>query len=434
MRLRDVLRRSALVAVAFAGGACAAGFASATSRGESPYALFGQLARVLVLVENEYVDPVDRSRLLDGAVRGMVAELDPHSSYMTPDEYRAFRSDTEGHFGGIGVEVDLRDGVITVVAPIEGAPAARAGILPGDRVVSVEGVGMMGEALDKLVVKLRGAPGTHVHLGVRRAGVERTLRFELVREEVRVASVAAKRLDGDVAYVRIKQFQRGTHDELLAQLAEVRAAARAPLAGVVLDLRTNPGGLVDEAAAVADEVLEGGTIYSTRRRGQVVDEVVAHRGGALAGLPAVVLVDAYSASAAELVAGALQDARRATVVGGATFGKGSVQTIVELPGGAGMRLTTMRYYTPAGRSLQAEGVKPDVPVASAAAGEPDPVVRERDLDHHLQSEAASEVDSPRAPAPARVAPVREIPANPVGGNDAVLERGYTLVRAAAAPR
>jgi carboxyl-terminal processing protease len=439
-------RLAALVLVAFSGGAVVGKMSLATTRDESPYAGLGQLGRVLVLVENQYVEPVDHKKMVEGAIKGMVKELDPHSAYMPPDDFRMFQSDTEGKFGGVGIEVDLRDEFITVIAPIEGSPAERAGMRSGDRVISIDGQSVRGEPLDKLVRKLRGVPGSHVKLGVRRKGSDTPLVFDLVRAEIKVKSVAAKRLAADVLYLRVKQFQEGTHDELLSAIGRVRAEAPAPAAGVLLDLRSNPGGLVDEASEVADEFLQGGVIFSTRHRGAVVDEIRARSGGSLTAPPMVVLVNEYSASAAELVAGALQDNRRATIVGAQTFGKGSVQTILELPGGAGMKLTTMRYYTPSGRSIQAQGVSPDVLIEAARVSE-DPlrVTRESDLEGHLPAEKAP--DSGAAVPVFRAAPTTssqeddqrkldaetrgsraEVPSNPIGGTDFALSIGYQIVR------
>ena len=444
MRPRSGLRTAALVLAAFAGGAMSSHLAHATTEAASPYALLDQLARVLALTENEYVDPTSRSKLVEGAIKGMVAELDPHSSYMTPAEFAVFQSDTEGHFGGIGVEVDFKNDVLTVVAPMEGSPAEKAGIRPGDQVVSVDGRPVRGDRLDKVLTVMRGPKGSHVRVTLRRAGVADPIVLDLVRDEIRVKSVDAKRLDRDVGYLRIKQFQAGTHDEVLRAAAALREGGK-PVAGLLLDLRNDPGGLVDEAEAVADELLDGGVIDSTRHRGKVVEEVKAHAGGAFVSVPLVVLVNEYSASAAELVAGALQDNKRAKLVGATTFGKGLVQTIYDLPGGAGMRLTTMRYYTPSGRSIQAEGVRPDViveppPVPGATAD----VVRERDLDGHLPNEGqrlasmgATVVIAGVAPKPgeAPVLPGRDVPSDPSKGRDGALSVAWgMLLKEMASPR
>jgi carboxyl-terminal processing protease len=424
-----------LVAAAFAGGALTSHFASATTQAASPYAPLDQLARVLVLVENQYVEPAQRSKVAEGAIKGMVAELDPHSAYMTPAEFALFQGETEGKFGGVGVEVDFKNDYVTVIAPIEGSPAARAGIRSGDQIVSIDGRPMRGERIDKLVGLMRGPAGSSVKLMIRRPGVPEPIAMTLVREEIHVNSVVGKRLANDVAYLRLKQFQEGTHDELLRVAAKLRAESKAPLVGVILDMRNNPGGLVDEAEAVADEFLSSGVIYTTRHRSQVVDEVKAHDGGAFAALPVVAIVNEYSASSAELVAGALQDSRRATVVGAPTFGKGSVQTIFDLPGGAGLRLTTMRYYTPSGRSIQAEGIKPDILIQGAQPAAPGEVVRERDLEGHLPAEQGGGAGSkqtvvvdPGKPAPGAVeGALREVPTDPVKGSDFPLSVGYQIL-------
>jgi carboxyl-terminal processing protease len=433
MRRRSGLRTVLLVAAAFAGGAATSHLAGATTQGASPYAALDQLARVLVIVENQYVEPTSRAKIAEGAIKGMVAELDPHSAYLPPDEFAIFQGETSGKFGGVGVEVDFRDDYVTVIAPIEGSPAARAGVLPGDQIVAIDGKPMRGERIDKLVGVMRGPSGSKVSLTVRRKGLADPLTMELAREEIHVQSVTAKRLRGDIAYVRVKQFQDGTHQELVRAAARLRAPVDGPrpdLVGLVLDMRNNPGGLVDEAEGVADELMSSGVIYSTRHRCQVVDEPHAHPGGAFASLPVVVLVNEYTASSAELVAGALQDSHRATVVGAPTFGKGSVQTIYELPGGAGMRLTTMRYYTPSGRSIQAEGIKPDILIQSSQPAPPGQIVRERDLDGHLPAEGPL---SPRSPVVVDGKPSNpalasgDVPIDPVKGDDFSLSVGYQLL-------
>ncbi len=430
-------RPLALALCAFAGGAVmdlvTGHSADATPQAESPYAAMGQLGRVLVTVENDYVDPVDRTKLVNGAISGMVAELDPHSAYMNPQEYAEFQSDTEGQFGGIGVEVDARTDGITILLPIEGAPAERAGLKSGDKIVAVDGQSVLSGGVDKILKRMRGTPGTHVKLTIRRPGEKDPLDFDLVREVVKVPSVRAQVLKGNVAYVKCKQFQEHTHEELLKAIAKLKSEAAGPLTGVLFDMRANPGGLVDQAAAVADEFLASGTIYSMRHRGQVIEEASAHAGGAFVDLPVVVLVNEWSASAAELVSGALQDHKRALVVGVRTFGKGSVQTILDLPNGAGMRLTTARYYTPSGHGIQADGVHPDV-LVQPEGGPKAPSLRESDLDNALAPQGASASDAGvvvtyAVPDGGVVDPlaVRVVPADPSTSLDPVLKVGYELL-------
>lgn len=434
------MRTVGLTVAAFTGGAVSSQLASATSQAQSPYAPFEQLARVLVLVETQYVEPAQRNKIIEGAIKGMVAELDPHSAFMSAEDFAQFQEETGGRFGGVGVEVDFRGDSPIVIAPIEGSPAARAGIRSGDQIIAIDGKPTRGENLEKLITMMRGPAGTKVKVTIRRQNVAEPLHFELTREEIHVKSVSSQRLDNDVGYVRLKQFQEGSHDELLEAAAKLRTASKAPLRGVVLDMRSNPGGLVDEAEAIADEFLASGMIFSTRHRSQVVDEARAHAGGAFASVPVVVLVNEYSASSAELVAGALQDNKRATVVGSTTFGKGSVQTIFELPGGAGMRLTTMRYYTPSGRSIQAQGIRPDLMIQPKAGGAPD-VVRESDLEGHLAPEGSAAAGKPQAvlvdqgaQESSGVELGRDVPSDPTKGKDFVLSVGYqALLKALSAP-
>jgi carboxyl-terminal processing protease len=448
MHLSGTLASRAKIAVlavfAFAGGALTSHMASATPARESPYEMLEQLGRVLALIENEYVEPVDRTRLIEGAIKGMVAELDPHSGYLPPQDWSIFQSDTEGKFGGIGVEVDFRDEYVMVIAPIEGSPAERAGVQPGDHIIAIDNASVRDKSADDLIRMMRGAAGSKVILTIKRGGKEALLYFTLTREIIAVSSVAKKLMKDDVAYIRVKQFQTGTHDELLRAVTHLRAESNDHIEGVILDLRNNPGGLVDEASAVADECLSGGTIYTTRHRNKIVDEVRAGNGGVLRRGPMVVLVNEYSASAAELVAGALQDANRATVVGAKTFGKGSVQTLLDLPGQAGLRLTTMRYYTPSGRAIQAQGIDPDVLVEAAyVADKSFGVVRESDLENHLPAEGAPGT-APKPDAGALTAPDggaadadggathlgvgKDIPEDPTGGPDFALSIAYQIVR------
>lgn len=436
------LRIAWFTSIAFAGGALATRWVSATPEEHSPYWFVQQLSQVLVLVENEYVEPIAQDRLLSGAVRGLVAELDPHSSYLPAQAFHNFRGDTEGEFGGIGVEVDFRGDKVTIIAAIPGSPAASAGMRPGDEIVAIDRVPVRGKSAEDLVTRMRGPTGTKVQVTVRRQGEETLLQFVVTRRVIEVASVLGKKLVGDVAYLRIKQFQRGTHEELLNAVAQVRQRTGGPIAGVILDLRNNPGGLVREATAVADEFLSHGQIFSTRHRNEVVETVAADPAGALTREPLVVLVNEFSASASELVAGAIKDNQRGSLVGKRTFGKGSVQSIFPLPGGAGLRLTTMRYYTPSGGAIQALGVEPDITVEAAYVEDKSfGTIRERDLEGHLEAESSSEeappdVRNPEQPpleevpgvSPTHLGVVREVPDDPTGGPDFALSIGFQIVR------
>ncbi|HEX6274326.1 MAG TPA: S41 family peptidase [Polyangiaceae bacterium] len=438
--------RSALLALAaFAGGAAASELAHATTERQNPYHLMEQLGRVLVAIEDEYVDPVDRARLIEGGIKGMVAELDPHSSYLPPEDYTIFQGDLEGRFGGVGVEVDFGGDFVTVIAPIEGSPAHQAGVKSGDRIFAIDNMAVRGRSPAELVRAMRGDPGTKVILTIRREGVEQLMTFVLVRRTISVASIASKLLEGNFGYLRIKAFQSGTHAELLSHVGKLRKKARGQLAGVVLDLRNNPGGSVDEANAIADEFLSSGVIFTTRRRGKVIDESRADTSGALRRQPTVVLVNEFSASASELVAAALRDNARARIVGAPTFGKGSVQMIADLPGGAGLRLTTLRYYTPSGRAIQAEGVTPDVVVNAAPSDFG--IVREKNLENHLPaSEGAlhdavppvTEVDradaGPKTTDDVDHGVARDVPEDPSKGPDEALKVAHRLLKEAVAAR
>ena len=441
-RVFSWIRRGAPLGLAAFFGVVVTHLAEAGPERENPYRVVEQLGRVLVWIENEYVDPVDRKRLVEGSIKGMVAELDPHSSYMPAEDYAIFQGDTEGHFGGVGVEVDFGDEYVTVIAPIEGSPAEKAGIKSGDHILAIDNLSVRGRPSVELVRQMRGEPGSHVLMTVRRPGSDKLLYITLTREIITVASVSSKLLKGGIGYVRIKTFQTGTHAEFLDHFAKLRHENKGDLSGVVLDMRNNPGGLVNEASAIADEFLTGGVIYTTRRRGKIVDEVRADSGGAVRRGPLAVLVNEFSASAAELVAGCIQDNQRATLVGAKTFGKGSVQTIIDLPDGAGLRLTTLRYYTPSGRSIQEQGVMPDVLVPGATPAEAFGVLREENLDNHLAPvEGApakvvapsvnvppdAEKDTPDVNAEVDLGVARTVPVDPRVGPDAALRIAYQIV-------
>lgn len=348
-------------------------------------------SKVLHHIETYYVESVDEKHLIRGAIRGMLDVLDPHSSYMAPSLYRQLKLETGGRFGGVGIEVILRKGWLTIVAPIEGSPAARAGLRPSDRIIKINGVSTKEMEVTDAVARMRGRPGTRVVLTIQRGESRFPFDVPLVREDVKVTSVRSEVLDGQYGYVRITNFQEQTERDLSSALAEL-TQKEALKKGMILDLRNNPGGLLDQAVMVADLFIEKGLIVSTQTRDKVVDKREARAPGTQPAYPLVVLVNGGSASAAEIVAGALQDHGRALVLGTQSFGKGSVQTVIELDDGAALKLTIARYYTPSGRSIQAFGITPDVVV-----GERPPGV------------ATEEGEAPKAPVKPRRFSERELP-------------------------
>jgi carboxyl-terminal processing protease len=325
------------------------------------------VAEVIDRVRREYVDSVDDKRIVEAAIRGIVSDLDQHSTFLNADEYEDIRISTTGNYTGVGIDVNLEGGKVTVVAPLEGAPAERAGILPGDTVVAVNEIPVDADDVAASVTRMRGAPGTAVTLDVLRPGTETPLRFALTRSEVHVKTVHSEYLGNGLAYVRLSSFAEATASDL-DQAAQnlLSAAGRDDLLGLVLDLRSNPGGLLDAAVRVADTFLDSGVIVSgTGRIRQAQFEQIAEAGDALENVPMVVLVNSASASASEIVAGALQDHGRARIVGETTYGKGSVQTVMPLGEGSAIKLTTSRYLTPSGRSINGSGIVPDVVVGSS---------------------------------------------------------------------
>lgn len=319
------------------------------------------LAEVLERVKQEYVEPVEDRALIESAVRGMVTNLDPHSQFLDSDEYEEIRISTTGNYSGVGLEVNMESGKVTVVSPIEGTPAARAGLVSGDVIVSIDDIVVDENNVSDTVGRMRGKPGTSVKITVARAGEPEPIDFSLVRSHVQVSSVRAETLDSSYGYIRITHFSETTFRDLRKAVVDIRASAVGELHGVVLDLRNNPGGVLDAAVDVSDAFLDGGIIVTANGRGH--DATFRHEaqaGDLLDGLLLVVMVNRGSASASEIVAGALQDNDRATIIGNVTFGKGSVQTVMPLSNGRAIKLTTSRYFTPSGDTIQGQGITPDI--------------------------------------------------------------------------
>ncbi|MBI3245644.1 MAG: S41 family peptidase [Deltaproteobacteria bacterium] len=327
--------------------------------GRDTYEGLEAFTNVLAIVQKNYVEEVGPQKLVDGAINGMLNALDPHSAYLTPDLYKELQVDTEGSFGGLGIEITIREGMLTVVSPIEDTPAHRAGVKSGDQIVKIEGELTKDMSLVEAVKKMRGPKGSKIVISVRREGVNKLLDFSLVREVIRVQSVKSHTLEKGYGYIRLAQFQDRTGTDLDAALTKL-TQENSKLEGLVLDLRNNPGGLLSQAVKVSDTFLDSGlVVYTEGRLDNQKQKYFAHPGGYV-DVPMVVIVNGGSASASEIVAGALQDHGRAVVLGIQTFGKGSVQTILPLESGAALRLTTALYYTPNGRSIQVTGVTPDV--------------------------------------------------------------------------
>jgi carboxyl-terminal processing protease len=347
------------------------------------------LAEVLERVREQYVDRISDEELIDAAIRGLVADLDPHSAYLDPQEFDEIRISTTGEYSGVGIEVALEEGVVRVVNPIEEGPAARAGILPGDTIMAVDDIEVDVKNLNDAIDRMRGKPGTTVKMTMARAQVAEPLHFTLARASVQVHSVKKKLFDG-VGYVRILQFSETTTPDLEKAIAALSIQNKGELKGLILDLRNNPGGVLEAAVGVSDVFLNEGVIVSAN--GRTADarfEMDAQPGDELHGAPLVVLVNGGSASASEIVAGALKDHHRATIVGRQTYGKGSVQTVMPLSDGHAIKLTTSRYYTPSGASIHKTGITPDVvvdPKEILASGKQDSpaVIGDPAADYELQ--------------------------------------------------
>jgi carboxyl-terminal processing protease len=408
---------------------------------QQTYQLLNLFGDVFERIRAEYVEPVNDRDLIEAAINGMLTSLDPHSGYMNQRTFRDMQVQTRGEFGGLGIEVTAEGGYIRVISPIDDTPAARAGVKPGDLITHIDGASTQGLTLNEAVEKMRGAPRTDIKLTIRRQDVPNAIELTLTRDVIRIQSVRY-RAEGDVGYIRITSFSEQTDRGLRNAVEQLRRQMGNRLAGFVIDLRNNPGGLLDQAVSVTDDFLDQGEIVSTRaRRNEDAQRFNARAGDVTQGAPLVVLINGGSASASEIVAGALQDHRRALIVGVKSFGKGSVQTVMPLQGNGAIRLTTARYYTPSGRSIQATGIEPDIIIEQArleAVGEGGRG-RESDLRGALRNDGGIRGQQQRPATPPAAAPNGTPPAAAAGpggdpAQDYQLQRALEMVRGLALMR
>jgi carboxyl-terminal processing protease len=398
---------------------------------------------ILSIVKKNYVEDVDTKNLVNGAINGMLSSLDPHSAYLTPELYKELQMDTQGRFGGLGIEITVKDGILTVVSPIEDTPAAKAGVKPGDQIFKIENEFTKDMTLVDAVKKMRGPKGTKINISIKREGVPELINFTLMRDTIRVQSVRSRTLEEGYGYIRLAQFQERS-DRDVQKALEKMAAEKGGIKGLVLDLRNDPGGLLTQAVRISDLFLDSGLIvYTEGRIESQKQKYFAQKEGSWMDFPMVVLVNGGSASASEIVAGALQDHKRAVILGTKTFGKGSVQTILPLDDNSALRLTTARYFTPNGRSIQAMGIVPDIIVESAPPqeGKVDdkkrPSLREENLPGHLQN-PQNQQQAPNPPPQDqvdkdKVDKEKEIPSSAPTGDDSIdndvqLKRALDLLK------
>jgi len=429
------------------GGLAPFGIATASAQdgnhGET-YRLLTLFGDVFERVRADYVEPVPDKKLVENAINGMLTGLDPHSSYMNEKEWKDMQVQTRGEFGGLGIEVTEDGGLIKVVSPIDDTPASRAGVKPGDLIVALDGHTVQGMSLNDAVDKMRGPADSAIKLTIKREGVDKPVELTLTRQIIKI-QVVKSRMEGDIGYVRLTQFTELTDPGLRNAIQKFRAQQGDKLKAIVLDLRNNPGGLLDQAVDVSDDFLDQGEIVSTRGRHSDDDQRWdAKQGDITGGLPMVVLINNGSASASEIVAGALQDQHRAVLLGTRSFGKGSVQTVIPLPGNGAMRLTTARYYTPSGRSIQGLGIAPDVQVAETRTEQPHfGPEHEADLNNILTNQGGTPQNAapPRTDLPPIVQQIPKLPpenwpafAADKPDTDFQLQQGLVLARAMASQR
>jgi len=369
------------------------GIKAATDK--EPYESLKVFTDVLHIIEKDYVKPVKTKELIYGAIDGMLSSLDPHSSFMTPKMYKEMQVETKGSFGGLGIEITMRNEVLTVIAPIADTPAYKAGIKAGDQIIAIEGKPTKNMTLMDTVRRLRGKKGTKVTITIMRKGFTRPKDVTIVRDIIKIKSIKSRLYEKHYAYIRISQFQERTDGDFVKAIGKLEKESQHHIEGIILDLRNNPGGLLNQAVKIADRFISKGLIVSIKGRDEG-DNIAfqAKASNTIVTYPLVVLTNAGSASASEIVAGAIQDHHRGVIMGVQTFGKGSVQTIIPLSDGSGLRLTTALYYTPSGRSIQAEGITPDIVVepkvlkaefeAKKEKIKNRPFIKEKDLAHHLE--------------------------------------------------
>ena len=376
------------------------------SYAEDRYADLQNFSKILNLVQQYYVEEVDTKKLINGAIKGMLRELDPHTNYMPPEIFKDFESETAGEFGGLGIEISIQNGILTIISPIEDTPAWNAGIKPGDKIVAIDGTSTKGFSLVEASALLKGKRGSKTTLSVIRENQEKPLDFLITRGSVKIKSIKPTPLDDGFLYVKITSFIENTSGDLEKALTEFKKKHNGKIEGILIDLRRNPGGLLDQAIKVSDLFLKDGIIVSTIGRDPKNKEVNYASKKALFGdTPIVVIINEFSASASEIVAGALQDNKRAVIVGERSFGKGSVQSVIKLGDGSGLKLTVARYYTPSGVSIQSEGIKPDIEIDDVDAEVFTKAVskqkgyREKDISGHLKSEKEKNADKKNSTVP-----------------------------------
>ncbi len=431
-QIRRTLTALALISAVLWFGGQLVGRVSAVAK--ETYENIEVFTNVLSLVQKNYVDPITTKQLIDGAITGMLSALDPHSSYLPPEMYKELQVDTRGSFGGLGIEITTRNSVLTVVSPIEDTPAYRAGIKSGDMILKIDDDFTKDMPLVEAVKRMRGPQGTTVRLTLRRESAPHVIDVTLTREVIKIQSVKGRILDKNYGYIRITQFQERTHDDFALHFSRLEKENGGPLSGLVLDLRNNPGGLLTQAIKIADEFVDSGlVVYTDGRLENQKQKYFAHKAGSHVEFPMIVLVNGGSASASEIVAGALQDHKRALVLGTQTFGKGSVQTILPLDESAAIRLTTARYYTPNGRSIQATGITPDIVLdnavtkAKADGGSGFPQLREENLPRHFEQKRLPPPSDQPAP---KEEPSEDAPLVKEGelGKDPQLDRALELLK------